>query len=85
MINPTQRNRNIGTANWGYGEDNKLVVPYPVVVMKWIYERFGEYKTIEKFINGRKFNVVVEKTCQNSFHGCTIEKYTKSNTKTGLR
>lgn len=73
MINPTRRNRNIGTAKQGYGQDNKLAVPYPAVEMKSFFERLGEYKTIEKIINGHKFRFVVEKTRQNSFHACTIE------------
>lgn len=73
MINPTRRNRNIGTAKQGYGQDNKLVVPYPAVEMKSFFERLGEYKTIEKIINGHKFRFVVEKTRQNSFHACTVE------------
>ena len=73
MINPTRRNRNIGTAKQGYSQDNKLVVPHPAVEMKSFYERLGEYKTIEKIINGHKFRFVVEKTRQNSFHACTIE------------
>jgi len=73
MINPTRRNRNIGTAKQGYGQNNKLVVPYPAVEMKSFYERLGEYKTIEKIINEHKFRFVVEKTRQNSFHACTIE------------
>ncbi len=39
MINPTRRNRNIGIAKQGYGQDNKLVVPYPAVEMKSFFER----------------------------------------------
>lgn len=73
MLNPTRRNKNIGTAKQGYGQDNKLVVPYPAVEMKSFFERLGEYKTIEKIINEHKFRFVVEKTRQNSFHACTIE------------
>ncbi|AUC15802.1 hypothetical protein BTO06_11865 [Tenacibaculum sp. SZ-18] len=73
MINPTRRNRYIGTAKQGYSQDNKLVVPYPAVEMKSFFERLGEHKTIEKIINGHKFRFVVEKTRQNSFHACTIE------------
>ncbi len=72
MINPIRRNRNIETAKQGYGQDNKLVVPYPAVEMKLFYERLGEYKTVEKIINGHKFKFVVEKTRRSSFHSCTI-------------
>jgi hypothetical protein len=73
MRNPTRRNRNIGTAKQGYGQDNKLVVPYPAVEMKYFYERLGEYKVIERTVNNHKFKFVVEKTRNNSFHACTIE------------
>lgn len=73
MINPTRRNRNIGTAKQGYGQDNKLVIPSPAVEMRTFYERLGEYKTVEKIINGHTFRFVVEKTRKNSFHACTIE------------
>lgn len=72
MKNPTRRNRNIGTAKQGYGQDNTLVIPFPMVEMKSFYERLGEYKTIEKCINGHQFKFVIEKTRQNSFHACTI-------------
>lgn len=72
MINPTRRNRNIGTAKQGFGQDNELVIPYPAVEMKSFYERLSEYKTITKEINGHKFRFVVETTRKNSFHACTI-------------
>jgi len=77
MINPTRRNRNIGTVKQGYGQDNKLVVPYPAVEMKSFFERLDEYKTVERIVNGHKFKFVIEKTRQNSFHACTIEDIEK--------
>ncbi|WP_375562097.1 hypothetical protein ACE193_05990 [Bernardetia sp. OM2101] len=73
MINPIRRNRNIGTAKQGHGQDNKLVVPFPSVEMKSFFERLGEYKTIEKIVKGHKFRFIIEKTRKNSFHACTIE------------
>ena len=77
MINPTRRNRNIGTAKQGHGQNNKFVVPYPAVEMKSFFERLDEYKTVVKIINGHKFKFIVEKTRQNSFHACTIEDIEK--------
>ncbi|WP_405564755.1 hypothetical protein [Polaribacter sp. Asnod6-C07] len=47
MLNPTRRNRNIGTAKQGYGQDNKLVVPYPAVEMK--YSRSRSHRTERVF------------------------------------
>lgn len=73
MKNPIRRNRNIGTAKQGHGQDNRLVVPFPAIAMKCFYERLGEYKTVEKVINDHKFRFVVEKTRKDSFHACTIE------------
>ena len=77
MLNPTRRNRNIGTAKQGYGQDNKLVVPYPAVEMKYFYERLGEYKVVERKINNHKFKFVIEQTRENSFHACTIDDLEK--------
>lgn len=72
MINPTRRNKNIGTAKQGYGQDNELVVPYPAVDMKSFFERLSEYKTVIKEIKGHTFKFIVETTRKNSFHACTI-------------
>lgn len=77
MINPTRRNRNIGTAKQGYGQNNELVVPYPAVQMKSFFERLSEYKIVKKEINGHPFRFVVETTRKNSFHACTIEDIEK--------
>ena len=77
MINPTRRNRNIGTAKQGYGQDNELVVPYPAVEMKSFFERLSNYKTVTKEINGHTFKFIVEATRKNSFHACTIEDIEK--------
>lgn len=77
MFNPTRRNRNIGTAKQGYGQDNKLVVPYPAVEMKYFYERLGKYKVVERIINNHTFKFIVEETRKNSFHACTIDDLQK--------
>ncbi len=73
MKNAIRRNRNIGTAKQGYGQNNKLVVPYPAVEMKSFYERLSEYKVVERIVNDHTFKFVVETTRKNSFHACTIE------------
>ena len=73
MKNPIRRNRNIGTIKQGHGKNNKLVIPYPAVLMRTFYERLGEHKVIERLINGHSFKFIIEKTRQNSFHACTID------------
>lgn len=73
MLNPSRRNRNIGTSKQGHGQANKLVIPYPAVEMKHFVERLGAYTTVKKIINGHTFRFVIETTRKNSFHACTIE------------
>ncbi|MGH1384534.1 hypothetical protein [Kordia sp.] len=73
MRNSTRRNRNIGTAKQGFGQNNKLVVPYHAQEMKSFYERLEEYNVVKRTINNHTFKFVVEKTRENSFHACTID------------
>ncbi|WP_298516393.1 hypothetical protein [uncultured Kordia sp.] len=73
MRNPTRRNRNIGTAKQGFGQNNKLVVPYHAEEMKFFYEKLGEYTVVERIINNHRFKFIIEKTRENSFHACTID------------
>lgn len=73
MFNPSRRNKNIGTSKQGYGQANKLVIPYPAVEMKHFVERLEAYTTVKKIINGHTFRFVIETTRTNSFHACTVQ------------
>jgi hypothetical protein len=73
MQNPTRRNRNIGTAKQGHGQDNKLVISHPAATMKFFFERLDKYDVVERIINNHKFKFVVERTRKHSFHACTID------------
>ncbi|HFA51094.1 MAG TPA: hypothetical protein ENJ95_18940 [Bacteroidetes bacterium] len=73
MFNPTRRNRNIGTAKQGYGQENKMVIPWPAIAMKSFYERLTEYRVEYRTINGNRFEFIIEKTRKNSEHACTVE------------
>lgn len=72
MIEPTRRNRNIGTAKQGYGSNNKLVIPWPAVAMKSFKERLTKYTKDSRTINGNRFEFVIEQTREDSTHSCTI-------------
>src|SRR5689334_4325479 len=70
----TRRNRNIGTAKQGYGEDNKLVIPtrwYP----DWLvyYENLKNYQTARRNIHGHVITFLVEETRLNCYHACTVD------------
>lgn len=73
MKNPTRRNRNIGTFKQGHGQNNKLVIPYPVAVMKEFQERLTQYTKTFRTINGTLFEFVVEETRQDTQHACTVD------------
>lgn len=72
--NPTRRNRNIGTAKSGHGQNNKLVIPTRVHP-NWIpyHEHLKNYICIEREINGQKIIFFVEKVRKGYIHACTID------------
>jgi hypothetical protein len=73
--NATQRNRNIGTAKRGHGQDNRLVVPtlcYPTSIV-YHYENLKNYKTALRDASGYRINFLVEKTREDCFHACTVD------------
>lgn len=73
MFNPIRRNRNIGTSKQGHGKDNRLVIPYPAVVMKIFYERLTNFTEESRTINGNRFEFVIEQTREDSLHACTVD------------
>lgn len=72
MWNATRRNRNIGTAKQGHGENNKLTIADPYLASKSFFERLGTYKKLERTVNGHSFIFIVESTRKNCKHACTI-------------
>lgn len=72
--NPTRRNRNIGTAKRGHGQDNKLRIPesrHDDHVVFW--ERLGPHKVVTRKIRGKSFHFLVETTRADSLHPCTVD------------
>lgn len=72
MNNPTRRNRNIGTAKQGYGQNNKLTIPQPCGAVKSFYERLVNYQKIKTIINEHEFIFIIEQTRTHSKHSCTV-------------
>src|SRR5262245_14712198 len=67
----TRRNRNIGTAKQGLGQDNQLVIPW--CGLKLYYENLTEYKVVFRLVHGRSLPFIVERTRADSCHACTID------------
>ncbi len=72
MNNPTRRNRNIGTAKQGHGQNNSLRIPWPSAVCKSFYERLGEYRKETHVVHGVERQCVVEKTLHDFMHACSV-------------
>jgi len=72
MRNPTRRNRNIGTENQGFGQNNKLKIATPYGELKSFYERLENYQKESRIINGHEFLFITEQTRENSVHSCSI-------------
>jgi hypothetical protein len=77
VYNPTRRNRNIGTENQGFGQNNKLKISTPYGTLKSFYERIEKYKTEIRIINGHEFLFVIEETRENSLHACSVNDLEK--------
>ncbi|MEK6155673.1 hypothetical protein WIW50_20605 [Flavobacteriaceae bacterium 3-367] len=73
MFNPTRRNRNIGTAKRGYGQNNRNVVSNSWNDLRIFWEKLVEYTVVKRDINGKNYTFLVEKTRKNSVHPCTID------------
>ena len=77
MRNPTRRNRNIGTENQGFGQNNKMKIATPYGELKSFYERLENYQKESRIINGHEFLFVTEQTRENSVHTCSLNDIEK--------
>ena len=59
MRNPTRRNRNIGTENQGFSQNNKLTISSPYGNLKSFYERLENYEKELRVINNHEFLFIV--------------------------
>lgn len=77
MYNPIRRNRNIGTENQGFSQNNKLTISTPYGTLKSYYERLERYHKEIKVINDHEFLFIIEKTREKSIHPCSIKDLEK--------
>lgn len=69
--NPTRRNRNIGTAAQGHGQDNELVIPNRTDGLHWL-DRIGNYSLESRVVAGRPILFMIEETIGGCVHPCTV-------------
>jgi len=73
MYRATRRNRNIGTAPQGHGQDNRLVIPDSRHDCLHYLERMTRYSVVKRMIRVKEYTFVVERTRADSCHSCTID------------
>lgn len=73
MRDARRRNRNIGTAKSGHGQDNRLVVPEPWADARRYWERLENPITVKRMVLGRTLPFVVEAPRSPFFHACTVD------------
>ena len=71
--NPTRRNRNIGTKSAGYGQDNKLVIPWAWADNRIFYERLVDPVVVEIQVGSISKHVIIEPTIKGFIHACTVD------------
>jgi len=71
-FNPTRRNRNIGTAASGHGQDNRLVIPQSVNDPRVWYASLGAHRRRSVAIGGFEMLFVVEETSGGCAHPCSV-------------
>ncbi len=70
---PTRRNRNIGTAKAGHGQDNRLVIPGHWADLRSFYEKFDDPVVVRVAAGGKAMWVLVEPPLPGFVHACTID------------
>ncbi len=73
VFRPERRNRNIGPAKQGHGQDNRLVVPDGRHDVRWSDSRLTAAISVDRVINGRTLRFLVEPPRRDSAHACTLD------------
>lgn len=69
----TRRNRNIGTAKQGHGDDNDAVVPRRWRDSRYDWQRVPKSRVVYRVVWGRDMPFLVEPTRSASWHACTVD------------
>jgi hypothetical protein len=73
VFNPTRRNRNIGTAKSGHGQNNRMTVPQVAHGENLFWERIDGARQVTRTVSGRPLKFFVQATRADCVHACTID------------
>lgn len=71
--NPARRNRNIGTAKQGHGQDNRLVIPKSCPKNRLFYEVLDDAIPVPRTVGGRDITFLVQPVNRGFAHACTVD------------
>jgi hypothetical protein len=71
--NPTRRNRNIGTARSGHGQNNRLVIPERATSIRLFYESLTNPVRVTRSLGRQTIAFLVEKPHRGFGHACTVD------------
>ncbi|MGB0680592.1 MAG: hypothetical protein ACPGUV_13125 [Polyangiales bacterium] len=71
--NPTRRNRNIGTAKQGLGQDNRLVIPWPWHQLEPHWATLGQAVRLDKAVQGHTLTLYIEAVTAGFVHACSVD------------
>jgi hypothetical protein len=68
-----RRNKNIGTAKSGRGQDNRMSIPERWIGVRWIkfHEKLNSPIALQRSINGHEITFLVEPVLPGFLHACT--------------
>jgi hypothetical protein len=75
--NPTRRNRNIGTAKSGHGQDNRMTIAKVEHGKNQFWERIEDARRVLRTISGRPIKFFVQPTRAECVHACTVDDITE--------
>jgi hypothetical protein len=71
--NPTRRNRNIGTAKSGYGQNNKMTIPAIAHGHHVFWERIDNATEVSRIVSDRSLKFFIQPTRSDCIHACTVD------------
>jgi hypothetical protein len=75
--NPQRRNRNIGTAKSGFGQDNRMTIPDSWSDRRDYWEKLNNPVVVDCTIGDCNLTILVEPVQANFIHACTLEDIRK--------
>lgn len=75
--NPNRRNRNIGTARSGHGQNNQLTIPRVGRGNYAFWEKIDGARAINRIVSGRVLRFFVQPTRADCIYACTVDDITR--------